>query len=62
MFDSETDRSYWNNKRQAEEHEERYDLLGRIDVGHVQTTVIAAVARVHRLENVCQLQKVQTNH
>lgn len=47
---------------QAEEQRQWADFLSGQDVGQRQTAVITAVPRMHRLENISQLQEVKTDN
>lgn len=57
-----TDRGRRPGEGEAEQHEEWYDLTRRLDVGHTQAAVIAAVSGSHGLEHIRQLQEVQADH
>lgn len=51
-----------SSKGQTEEQRQRAHLQSGQNVGQRQAAVVAAVPRMHRLENVRQLQEVQTDN
>lgn len=57
-----THRSCRSCKRQAEQHEEGDHLLIGLHVGHGECPVIALEAHLGRLEEICQLQKIESHN
>ena len=51
-----------SSKGQAEEQGQWADFLSGQDVGQRQTAVTTAVPRMHRLENIRQLQEIKTDN
>lgn len=51
-----------SGESQAEEQRQWADFLSGQDVGQRQTAVIATVPRMHRLENIRQLQEIKTDN
>ena len=51
-----------DDEGQAEEQQQRTELLPGLDVGQGQTAVTTAVPRMHRLENIRQLQEIKTDN
>lgn len=52
----------WSCKGQAEEQREWTHFLSGRDVGQRQAAVITSIPRMHRLENISQLQKIKTDN
>lgn len=61
----QTDLTYsgsWSSKRQAEKQRQWADFLSGQDIGQRQTAIITTVPRMHRLENISQLQEIKTDN
>lgn len=50
------------SKGQAEQHEQRNELVSRFHIGHTQCAVMTTVPYFGWLQNVCQLQEVKGDH
>lgn len=59
---SKTDHDGRCSKGQAEEHEERNDLVSRFDIRQTQTAVMTAETPADRFENVRPLQEIHADH
>lgn len=57
-----THRDGGSGKGQAEQHQQRDDLMVWIDVRQAQASVVAVKAGLHRLEDVRPLQEVEADH
>lgn len=44
---------------QTQQHQQRYELIARLHVGHGEVTVVATEANHRRGQHICQLQEVQ---
>lgn len=51
-----------SGKSQAKQHEEWNRFLGRFNIRHAKTPVIAAKSRVHRLEDIREFKEIQADH
>lgn len=57
-----THRDGGSGKGQAEQHQQRDDLMVGIDVRQAQASVVAVKAGLHGLEDVRPLQEVEADH
>lgn len=52
----------WPSKGQAEQHQQRDDLMVGVNVRQAQAPVVAVETRLNRLEDVRPLQEVEADH